>query len=176
MPLSIDQPSPFAPLKELDAFIADMDARLQTVPEQDRRQVLEAMWKARADREEHLRHRSLFAQPSAIQEGVEAARISGKKDALFQAAITGSVIAAALFTPVAWFFWKIAIFLAGMFLAGIIIPAVKGGGRRGIKTIFCFLFALGAVALAVAFRPPTQHKAPAWHWDIANPHSTWDAK
>jgi hypothetical protein len=59
-----------------------------------------------------------------FEEGLNAARHTSRKDALLQGAAIGCVLGLALFVVGHWY-WKIAVFLVGMFVLSILIPAIK---------------------------------------------------
>lgn len=59
-----------------------------------------------------------------FREGLEAAKVRSHTDALLRGTIVGLAIVVAWWVPVTWY-WKIAIFLAIMFLAGMIVPAIR---------------------------------------------------
>jgi hypothetical protein len=63
---------------------------------------------------------------AAFREGLRAARITSSRDALLRVAIIAVALSVAWFVPAAWY-WKIIVFLAIMFVAGVVVPAIKRG-------------------------------------------------
>jgi hypothetical protein len=60
----------------------------------------------------------------AFQRGQKDARIKGHGSAILRAIVVGTALAAAWFSPVQWY-WKIVIFLAIMFVIGLIAAAIE---------------------------------------------------
>ena len=64
--------------------------------------------------------RAPTTQAEAFRRGQDDARIKSYRDALLRAVLVGTALAVSLFSPVAWY-WKVVIFLAFMFVFGVII-------------------------------------------------------
>jgi uncharacterized membrane protein len=70
-----------------------------------------------------LPERAPTTHAEAFRRGHDDARIKSYRDALLRAVLVGAALAVSLFSPVAWY-WKVVIFLAFMFVIGVIMAAL----------------------------------------------------
>ena len=80
------------------------------------------------------RQNATFRQ--ALRQGEESAKIRSHGDAILRAMLVAAALVVAWISPVGWY-WKIAIFIASMFVIGVVVQAFalrrerRQQGRRG---------------------------------------------
>ncbi len=86
---------------------------------------------------------------TAFREGLEAGRITSYVDAIARACIIAFAAAVAWIVPTAWY-WKAVVFLAIMFVAGIVVPAIKQRREDHMNRWAVFLSGVVLAALSLA--------------------------
>jgi hypothetical protein len=61
---------------------------------------------------------------SGFREGLEVSKIGGRRDAFLRAIVFAFALVVAWWVPAIWY-WKVVTFIAIMFIAGIVISAIR---------------------------------------------------